>query len=475
VTGPSTLIWAAVALAAVAPVTDDAARAEVERIASQLAAVRRLPFRAALPVRTASREAMRADAAAALSAGIASSNIAVEEQILKRLGLIPATADYTKLLADATFSSPVPHYDPGGKRLLVPASEPLDGQRFLIAHEIGHALTDRRFGLDRFVKLDRDGRPLEGDAQRARQAVVEGDATVAALELHDRRNTLQGPHGVATLAERLGTALPSRGAPPWLVELARFTHIDGFSFVAGIRAQRPWSAVDAVWLDPPASSEQILHAEKYDACDEPVRIDEGVLPAALPGFDRRDRGTVLGELTIRAWLSQSLPAETAARAAAGWGGDRAVIYQPSPAEAAPVARADAGAPATIELPPVAWLTVWDDTAEADDFARAADQVAGPAIARRGEAVALFFGPRALAPAALDGTLDAWRASVTPPATKTTKMGGGRVGAPTLPLPNPPAMSSARQSRATLDAPKGGRPRPVAQPGCPRRDRTAAPP
>jgi len=34
---------------------------------------------------------------------------------------------------------------------------------------------------------------------------------------------------------------------------------------------------------------------------------------------------------------------------------------------------------------------------------------------------------------------------------TFKMGGDRVGAPTLPLPNPPAMSSARRSRAALDA------------------------
>ena len=438
-TGPTTLTWAAVVLLAAAPVSDDAARAEVARLAPQLAAVRRLPFRAPLPVRAASRETMRADVAAALSANVASSNIAVEEHILKRLGLIPTTADYTRLLADATFSSPVPYYDPGTKRLLVPTSEPLESQRFLLAHEIAHALADRRFGIDRFVRLDRAGKPLDGDAQRARLAVVEGDATVAALELHDRHGTLQGPYGATALADRLRAALPAPGVPAWLAELARFSHIDGFSFIAGIRAQRPWSAVDAVWLDPPASSEQVLHPEKYEACEEPVRVGDDVLPAALPGFGRRAGGAVLGELLARAWLSQSLPADTAARAAAGWAGDRAAIYEVAPApSAAPVP--DAGAASAGEAPLV-WLTVWDDDAEADDFARAAEQAQSATsspvvVARRGEAVALLFGPRELAPAALDATLDAWRASVTPK--------------------------------------RGARPRRAAPPGCPRRDRTAAP-
>jgi hypothetical protein len=440
VPGPTTtLTWAAVVLVAAVPVTDDAARAEVERLLPQVAAVRKLPFRAALPVRAASREAMRADVAAALSANVATSNIAVEEQILKRLGLIPTAADYTRLLADATFSSPVPYYDSGTKRLLVPASEPLDSQRFLLAHEVAHALADRRFGIDRFVRLDRGGKPLDGDAQRARLAVVEGDATVAALELHDRRGSLQGPYAATALAERLRAVVPTRGVPAWLVELARFSHVDGFSFIARIRAHQPWSAVDAVWLDPPASSEQVLHPEKYDLCDEPVRVDDELLPTTLPGFDRRGGSAVLGELLARAWLSQSLPAETAARAAAGWGGDRAAIYGAPPA----VGRDDAGTPAATPEPPLVWLTIWDDAAEADDFARAADQVAATTdssvtVARRAEAVALFFGPRALAPAALDATLDAWRASITPAAKK------------------------------------GARPRRAAPPSCPRRDRTAAP-
>ena len=49
----------------------------------------------------------------------------------------------------------------------------------------------------------------------------------------------------------------------------------------GVRARQPWSAVDALWRDPPASSEQVLHREKYDACEAPIAVpDVGASRAA---------------------------------------------------------------------------------------------------------------------------------------------------------------------------------------------------
>ena len=144
--------------------------------------------------------------------------------------------------------------------------------------------------------------------------------------------------------------------------------------MARVRAHHPWSAVDALWGDPPASSEQILHPEKYDACEPTIAVDEAALPS-LAGSDARPASDVLGELVARTWLESALPPEIAARAAAGWGGDRAGLYAPTPS----VTVTDGGA-ATPHRSPLAWLTVWDDAAEADDFARAARQV----LAKMGE-------------------------------------------------------------------------------------------
>jgi hypothetical protein len=349
---------------------------------------------------------------------------------------------------------------------LVPDFLPLESQRVALIHEIAHALADQRFDVRQF--LAPPTLPLDGDATRARLAIVEGDATLAALEVIDPAGGFLRPTALADLVDRLRAAAGEHRAP-WLSELTRFVHVDGFLFVAQVRAQRPWSAIDALWRDPPASSEQVLHREKYEACEAPIAVSEAALPA-LPGFDGPRTTDVLGEVVIRAWLSTALPAEIAARAAAGWGGDRAAIYRAGDRGAAargPAApRPDGGAAlAAPEPPPLAWITIWDDAGEADDFARAAAVVPGAAVQRRNEAVAIFLGAPDLAPAALDGMLDGSRPAIKPAKDRVghrQAMPGGTLrGGVGGPSQGPPEE-------------KGARPRRAAQPDCRRRDRAAAP-
>ena len=397
----TTALAVAASVLAMAPLTDAAVRVEVDGLVAQVATARRLSFRGTLQARAVTRDAAQAQISAALAARLTTSNLGADEQILKRLGLLAASADYVKLWAAGAAAAPVATYDPAAQRLLVPDFLPLDGQRVPLLHEIAHAIADQRFDIRQF--LAPPTLHLDGDTTRARLAFVEGDATLAAMEVVDGSGAFLRPTALAGLCDRLRAAAGD-GRAPWLAELGRFVHVDGFLFVAQVRARQPWSAVDAIWRDPPASSEQILHREKYDSCDSPIAVPESVLPA-LPGFDRPKASDVLGELVVRAWLSTVLPAEIAARAAAGWGGDRAGIYAAPPAPPT-----DGGAAAPPPAPPLAWLTVWDDAGEADDFARAASSVTGgPAVLRRNEAVALFLGPPELAPTALQSTLDAWKA------------------------------------------------------------------
>jgi hypothetical protein len=326
--------------------------------------------------------------------------------MLKRLGLIAGAADHAKLWAASASAAAVATYDPATQRLLVPDFLPLAGQRVPLVHEIAHALVDQRFDLRAFLAPPPQTLVfLAGDATRARLALVEGDATLTTLEVVDPSDAFLRPTAFVSLTDRLRDAA-GEGRPPWLAALGRFVHVDGLVFVARARARRPWSSVDALWRDPPASSEQILHPDKYDSCEAPIAVPDSALPA-LPGFEPPRASDVLGELVLRAWLATALPPEVAARAAAGWGGDRAALYRAAPA--AP----DGGAPAAVAAGPaaLAWLTVWDDAGEADDFARAAASVAGDAgVQRRDDAVALWFGPADPAPQALDAMLDGWHAA-----------------------------------------------------------------
>jgi hypothetical protein len=455
---------------AAAPLTDAALRPQVDKLVAAVSAARRLPFHGKLPVRALSRDELARATALAVGEGSENAAARTEDEILKRLGLVPAGSTTADLAARryALAAPPIARYDAATTTLLVPDFLPFESQRTEIAHEIAHALADQHFGLRRFLRLAPEGEPrLDGDATRARLAIVEGDALLTGLELADPQENFLGMHALAALATRLRIT-PSAAAPRWFEALGELTHVDGLLFVAGVRARRPFAAVDALWRDPPASTEQILHPEKYDACEAPIAIEAAALPA-LPGFGRPSGSDVLGEWAIRTWLAATLPPEIAARAAAGWGGDRAGSYTPEPAAPAPgtgaAAPADAGVAApdggTAKPPhaPLAWLTLWDGPAEADDFARAAVQrlaglartdasddeggrtifrtAAGAfALARRDDAVALLVGAPEPAGPALDAMLDAVR-------------------------PRPSRRAAPRPRRA-------------AQPGCPRRDRAAAP-
>ncbi len=442
-----------------APLTDAALRPQIDKLVAAVGAARHLPFRGTLPVRALGREGLERASALAVGEGLDSAAAHTEDEILRRLGLVPPGSTTGEVAARtyARVAVPAARFDAVTGALLVPDFLPFEAQRTEIAHEIAHAVADQHFGLRRFLRLAPEGEPrLDGDATRARLAVVEGDAVLAGLELADPQEGFLGTHALGALATRLRGA-SSAGASStggWFEALGELTHVDGLLFVARVRARRPWSAVDALWSDPPASTEQILHPEKYEVCEAPIPVDAATLPA-LSGFGRPTASDALGEWAVRTWLAATLPAEIAARAAAGWGGDRAGIYAPQAPAPVP---GDGGAAAVAPLAPLAWLTVWDDPAEADDFARAATQrlaqLAGAeapddedgrtifrtpggafALARREDAVALLLAAPDPAAPALDAMLDAVR---------------------------------PRASRRAAPRPRRG-----AQPGCPRRDRAAA--
>ena len=112
-------------------------------------------------------------------------------------------------------------------------------------------------------------------------------------------------------------------APLALREAMLFPYRDGFAFVAALRRTKPWSAVDAAFKRPPRSTEQILHVDKYLSDDKPVPVTAGASP--LTGYTVFDT-EVWGELGMRSFLrTYGVSDDISSRAAAGWGGDRAVV------------------------------------------------------------------------------------------------------------------------------------------------------
>ena len=445
--GTSKLALAAALAVAPAALGTEAVRGEVDRLVASIAAARHLTYHGTLPVQVVDRAEAARQAERLNDQADADPAARGDAELLRRLGLLAPPRD------EGEVPGASPRFDAVTGRLWVPSFVPIEAQKVALAHEVAHAVADQRFAFRRLMEIGNDGRSrLSGDARRARLAVVEGDAMLTGLELLDPRENFLGAHELSALAGRLRAA----GRDPaggWTAALAGFTHVDGLLFVARARAHHPWHTVDALWTDPPSSTEQILHPEKYESCEAPVTLEPSALPA-LPGLGAPATTDVAGELVIRAWLATAWAPEVAARAAAGWGGDRAALYGAPPAASAP----DGGvAPAALS-----WLTVWDDPGEAEDFARAARVVlqrlaekdahgdtseasrpdgvvfSSPGglfgLARRGEAVALLIAAPEGAEPALESMLSAVRR-------------GGDV--------------SRRPA---------SRPRPAALPGCLRRDR-----
>ncbi len=362
-------------------VTDAQMLDETTALAQTLGRVRRTPVKIDWQRRLVGAAEARAVAEAIVRGGASLPEIEVDEKLFQRLGLLAAGASYLDRLAAAVGRDPVGFYDPSSRRLSVPDFVSLPEQRPTLAHEIAHALQDQRFGLRRFLKVTPDGRRgLSFDEQLARQALVEGDASVLSMEAIDPRGAFPAPMELAATAQRAREAAgPAFAAqtPRFLRELLAFPYVDGFAFVARERATASWAAIDAIWARPPESTTQVLHPEKYDRRQSPLEIELPPLPLMGDGLHLA-RADTLGELVLRIWLAAPGPGlaadplltpETADRAATGWRGDRVAIYVPAAADAPSVPSVpDAGTPAPARATAaLGWLTAWESEGDADDF------------------------------------------------------------------------------------------------------------
>ncbi|MER3429111.1 MAG: hypothetical protein C4334_13670 [Pyrinomonas sp.] len=265
-------------------------------------------------------------------------------------GMLPEGTDLATLAASFTAVSAGANYSPLDKRVLLVTNQAHTPS--LLAHEYVHALQDQHFDLLHLLTA----RPYSFDRAEAVFAVIEGDAmnVQRRLENGDAYTRRSLDEIMRQEDERLKNYRREMGElfPPLLIETFIFRYRDGARFVEEIRRKKGQSGVDELFRQPPASSEQILHPEKYLAREAPreATVDEGFFSAR--GW-HLITDTPLGEIGIRGLLLAALAPPAAARAAYGWGGDRAYLFE-----------RDDGSTLFV------WQTVWDSRRDAEEFFRA---------------------------------------------------------------------------------------------------------
>jgi hypothetical protein len=201
----------------------------------------------------------------------------------------------------------------------------------LLAHELTHALQDRRLDLVPRLKALQDS----SDGLLALEAFLEGEATVVMMDalltrLPEESKELFGEDALTTMMASLahGAAVDgAEGVPPFFVKEMLFPYVGGTAWIQARKKAGGWPAVDAAYARPPRTTSEILHPER--ASSARVLLNRGDRPSSAdvpPGM------RLLYEDTFGEWMLGTLleraGAANAAALAAEWQDDRVVFFEP---------------------------------------------------------------------------------------------------------------------------------------------------
>lgn len=258
--------------------------------------------------------------------------VAAEGRMLKLMGLLPEPMDYGKFLVSLMTEQVAGFYDHTRQELHIAAWLPVMMQAPVMAHEIFHAIQDQEWGGGKLI----DSKTYTQDEVLAHAALLEGDATVVMFDWQQR--AAGNPIDTATSAfmvNMIATSLPMQMASPqfpvmavapdYLKQSLIFPYQQGLLFVAALRQSgMSWDDVRKVYADPPRSTEQILHPEKYFGTPRDVPSKVSLPSPLIEGFERTWDGAA-GEFHHRQLLLSFMPTPDAIEAAAGWDGDWTVL------------------------------------------------------------------------------------------------------------------------------------------------------
>ena len=253
-----------------------------------------------------------------------------DKMALEAFGLIPRGFHLQHFLLDLLTEQIAGYYDPKAQEFYIASWIPLSQQRMVMAHELTHALMDQHFHIETWEKA---ARPND-DAQAARQAVLEGSATIAMMDYEMRGfgRTVRDLPDIAPLIQMVvAKSSDSPGmanAPPYLRDSLLFPYLQGAAFTQRLlKAGNGWPDFYKVFPNPPVSTQQILHPSFYLDGKAPP-------PVALPNL-RHLLGkhwklldeNIVGEFDLQEVLKQYLAQDVAVPLSADWWGDRYAILQ----------------------------------------------------------------------------------------------------------------------------------------------------
>jgi hypothetical protein len=303
-----------------------------------------LTFRTPPKYASRTREQVRAFVVAQFEKPDELAKLAGRTAAYKRLGLLPDTLDARRMFEALLAEQIAGLYDPKTKTFYFVADGEPAAVGIVASHELVHALQDQYLNIDSL-----DASTADDDHLAAAHALIEGQATL----------NMVGGQGFAAMLgsgwdkvrdairEQRAAAPVFSSAPAAVQEELLFPYLNGADFMRRAREHAPTANL---LNHLPQSTEQVLHdAAFFGTRDVPTVVTLPPIPGATVTFQN-----TLGEFSTRLFLfQQSRNVADAARAAAGWDGDRYAVVRTSAGEG------------------LVWVSVWDSERDASEFLTAA--------------------------------------------------------------------------------------------------------
>ncbi len=313
-------------------------------IIERVARVRALPFPEGVTVTARSRDDLRREVA---SSEPSSQPADADERtsdhvasILEAFGLAKKEADAKSGFSELFGESALGIYSPSTRTLtMIDPTDAASGET-TFAHEAVHAIDDGRYGIQRYLDLN----DCDLDRWIAGRCVVEGCAKLNELDYALLKSGFDSSMALPRLGvwsmkldvlrgdfSILAGSGPKRdqalaATAPAMVGMLVLPYVAGADFLLELKNRGGVDAVNRVFEDPPRSTTEILHPERYYRERSPApAITIGAFDGALAGAQRSIEGA-LGEYLTRVWLGDGRggvwPGEMADP---GFRGDRFVI------------------------------------------------------------------------------------------------------------------------------------------------------
>lgn len=330
---------------------------KVDEIGKEIAEIRGLQFKHQVHVMSQSREDFGRYLDRMIEKQMDDKKLKYYGKVVKKLGLYrgPEIKDFKALAKKIMQSQAAAYYDPDSETFYVVMQEmPAELLGGVFAHELYHGLQDQYYDLNEYLLARAQGE-LNDDELLARQAVVEGEATYI-MTLWSMKNLFgsipdpsilemtinlqaQMEAGMVSQMMHLGiTPQLEMGdlqkaiqaidqTPAFLIDTLLGAYLKGMGFVFEIQKQG-WDKVRNLYKNPPVSTEQILHPEKWLNSERPYNFEWPLFEkeALFADWELLENNTI-GEMQWRIIFNEHNLGHIGRTASAGWNGDTFAVFK----------------------------------------------------------------------------------------------------------------------------------------------------